>query len=139
MQPSSFLALDVGDKRIGVALASAQTRLPHPLTTLDNNEHIMSHLRALITEHQVVAMVVGLPRGLDGQHTAQTRVVELFGQELKKHIDLPFYWQDEAGTSRLAEEELTARGKSFDKRDIDALAATYILDDFLQTNPGLAT
>jgi RNase H-fold protein (predicted Holliday junction resolvase) len=58
-------------------------------------------------------------------------VIEQFVLELKQHFPLPVYMQDEALTSKHAEEELQARGKLYSKEDIDALAATYILDDWL--------
>ena len=78
-----------------------------------------------------------MPRGLDGQRTEQTIYTENFVQELKSHLKLPVYTQDEAVTSRKAEEELTKRGKQYTKEDIDSLAATYILDDFLQEKANL--
>jgi putative Holliday junction resolvase len=72
-----------------------------------------------------------LPRGLDGQETTQTKIVEAFIYQLKSKIDLPIHIQDEAVTSKQAEAELQARGQGYNKEDIDALAATYILQDWL--------
>jgi putative Holliday junction resolvase len=131
----SIMSLDVGHKRIGVALAHLAAGIPAPLTTLDHTENIMQDIQTLLTQHEAVALIVGLPRGLDGQDTAQTRTVEEFVAELKKHIDTPLYWQDEAVTSRQAREELEARGKPYAKGDVDALAATYLLEDFLREHP----
>ncbi|HUS26223.1 MAG TPA: Holliday junction resolvase RuvX [Nevskiaceae bacterium] len=132
---SSVIALDMGQKRIGVAIASLVARIARPLTTLQHTETIIDDLKQLLVEHQAAALVVGLPRGLEGQHTAQTASVEAFVATLKKHIAVPLYWQDEAVTSHHAETELEARKKPFSKGDIDALAATYILEDFLQELP----
>jgi len=131
----TILALDIGERRIGVASARVSAGLPTPLTTVDHTETVTHALQNLFAQHEAVALVMGLPRGLDGQETAQTRRVETFVAELKKHTDLPIYWQDEAVTSRKAEEELQRRGKPYAKGDIDALAATYILEDFLQEHP----
>lgn len=131
----TVVALDIGLRRIGVALASVAAGFPGPLTTVQHDDKIMHTLCNLLDEHEAVALVVGLPRGLDGQDTAQTRAVEAFVAELKKHTDIPLYWQDEALTSRKAEEELDGRGKPYGKGDIDALAATYILEDFLREHP----
>jgi putative transcription antitermination factor YqgF len=72
---------------------------------------------------------------LDGQHTSQTVAVEEFKAELERTLSVPVYWQDEALTSRLAEDELKARGRPYKKADIDALSATYILEDFLRDHP----
>jgi putative pre-16S rRNA nuclease len=133
--PLTILALDVGERRIGVALARPDTRLPQPLVTLTHTATIFDDLNKLIAEHQIGTVVVGLPRGLDGQSTAQTRSVERFAKELRSHTQLPLYWQDEAVTSRQAEEELKRRKKPYAKGDIDALAAIYILEDFLRDHP----
>jgi putative Holliday junction resolvase len=128
----SILALDVGGQRIGVARALVSVRIASPLTTLTHDDNVASALARLLEEHQVVALVVGLPRSLDGQYTDQTRAVEAFVAGL--HLDIPVYWQDEAVTSRQAREELERRGKPYAKGEVDALAATYILEDFLRDN-----
>jgi len=128
----SYVALDVGHRRIGVAVAHAGALMPAPLTTLAHTDDIMVRMQQLLTEQDAAALVVGLPRGLDGQETAQTQSVRNFVRELQKHVSLPVHWQDEAVTSRQAEVELIARGKPYRKEDIDALAATYILEDFLR-------
>ena len=134
---SSVLALDVGERRIGVALANSVSRLPGPLTTLINEGDIAEAIKQLVAEHQAAAIVVGLPRGLQGQETAQTQIVRQFGERLGPVVGVPLYWQDEAVTSHQAEKELKARGKPYEKADIDALSATYILEDFLRDNPNL--
>ncbi|HTB48953.1 MAG TPA: Holliday junction resolvase RuvX [Verrucomicrobiae bacterium] len=130
----SILALDVGAKRVGVAVASAITRLPRPLATLERNEAFFSSLQQLLEAEAVDVLVVGLPRGLSGQHTAQTAATETFIGQLREHFSMPVHLQDEALTSRQAEAELQARGKPYKRGDIDALAATYILQDFLTGN-----
>lgn len=134
---SSLIALDVGTVRIGVASANAVARIPHPLTTVANDETVLAHLMKICSQENAALVVVGLPRSLDGEHTAQTHLVEGFVSRLKEVISLPVYWQDEALTSVKAEQELKARGKPYAKGDIDALAATYILEDFLRDNPGV--
>jgi len=133
--PSIILALDVGDRRIGVARASTLARLPSPLMTLERHEGTPDDIKRLIAREGASALVVGLPRGLQGQHTAQTKSVEAFAAMLHNVITVPLHWQDEALTSRKAEAELEARGKPYQKGDIDALSATYILEDFLRDHP----
>ena len=133
--PSTILALDVGTKRIGVAASDLRARLARPLLTLEAGERTSQQLQSLVTEQGAVGLVIGLPRGLEGQETAQTKLVRDFVETLKPHIRLPYYWQDEAVTSRQAEAELESRGKPYAKGDIDALSATYILEDFLRDHP----
>lgn len=128
---NSIISLDIGAKRIGVAIASLEAKLPSPYTTLILDDQFYPNLKKIIAEEAVTSIVVGMPRNLDGQPTSQTYFVESFINEIKQHVDLPLFTQDEALTSRMAQEELEARGKDFKKADIDALAATYILQDYL--------
>lgn len=127
----SILALDVGTKRIGVAVASLEARLPHPLITLDWDDTFFAALENIIEVEGVGALVVGFPRGMQGQHTAQTAAIETFTQQLREHVVLPIHMQDESLTSKHAEAELRAKGRPYDRAAVDALAATYILEDFL--------
>lgn len=131
MESRSVLALDVGEKRIGVARASVEARLAQPLRTLNHDKNIWQVLADLAEEQQAGTIVVGLPRGLDGQETAQTRIAREFAANLEERLRVAVYLQDEAVTSAQAEAELAARGKPYQKGDIDALAATYILEDYL--------
>jgi putative Holliday junction resolvase len=111
--------------------------LPQPYTYITNDEQVIEKLQKLVTDEQAEAVVLGLPRGLGGQETAQTQTVRDFGGLLKQALTVPLYWQDEALTSKQAEAELDAKGKPYQKGDVDALAACYILDDFLQTTERL--
>ncbi len=131
----SVLGLDVGNKRIGIAVASLAARLPRPLVTLERNDDFFTALQAIIKTEDAGTLVVGLPRNLEGKPTEQTRAIEDFTEELRKHAELPIHMQDEALTSHHAEEELEARGRPYQRGDIDALAATYILQDWLAENP----
>ena len=129
--PRSVLALDVGSKRIGVAIASLIARLPRPLITLNATDaQLLSTLEDIIADENVGRLVVGLPRGMEGQQTSQTESTLRFSERLKTRFDMPIDMQDEALTSKHAEEELQSRDKPYKPGDIDALAATYILEDW---------
>ncbi len=133
---SSVLALDVGERRVGVAVASRAARLPRALTTLERGQDFIDKLRAIAAAENIDSVVVGLPRGLNGQSTAQTVAVEAFADELKENFaGITFDFQDEALTSHQAESELMTRGKVYKKGDVDALAAVYILEDWLASQP----
>ncbi len=127
----TVLSLDVGDVRIGVALANTIAKMASPLTTINNDQDVIKTVQGLINEHQASQLVIGLPRGLDGQETAQTGKARAFKEALSRQIQIPVYLMDEAATSLKAKAELNARGKNYQKGDVDALAATYILEDFL--------
>lgn len=128
-----MVALDVGEKRVGVAVASLSARLPRPHGVLEQAPDIIGRLQALLEQQQAAGLVIGLPRGLNGQDTPQTAYVRDFIARLEATLPIPVYWIDEALTSTLAEAELGKRGGAHTKGDVDALAACYILDDFLAT------
>jgi len=138
IQNGSLLALDVGAKRIGVALASAGAFFAQPLTTLEHSDKIFAEISGLAKQHEITVIVVGYPRGMSGQSTEQTKTIEAFVDELRAHVSVPVEWQDETLTSVKAEEELATRHKDgvYNKADVDALAATYILEDYLTEHPG---
>lgn len=130
-----ILALDVGNRRVGLALASTEARLSSPLTTLEQGDNLLDELAEIIKTEQISDLVVGWPRNLSGDPTEQTEIVKAFA-ELLSRFDLPVYFQDETLTSVKAQKELESRGKDYKKSDIDALAATYILEDWLSEHKG---
>jgi putative Holliday junction resolvase len=139
----SGLALDIGERRIGVASANLDVRFAYPLTTLEQPETFIDDIIALCRRHDAAWLVLGLPRGLDSQPTAQTARVQAFGQLLATrlaaaNLQVSLHFTDEALTSVKAEAELRSRRKPYHKIDIDALAATYILEDFLHNMPATA-
>lgn len=132
-EPYYLLALDYGNARIGVAIASSIARLPRPLMTLQNGPQVLEQIAALVRTEQVGVVVVGLPRTLSGGYSDQTHAAEQFAERLREHIAVPVELTDETLTSVDAEAELA--GKKHDKGAIDALAATYILERYLTEHP----
>mgnify|MGYP000988072965 CR=1 FL=1 len=127
----SVMALDVGEKRIGIAVASMAAKIASPLTTLNNDSETLKELKKIIKENNIEELIIGLPRDVHGGETDQTKYVKSFARKLKEEVDLTQHMQDESLTSVRAEEELSGRGQPFEKADVDALAATYILEDWL--------
>lgn len=132
--PQAIMALDVGEKRIGVAIADPIARIAHPLTTLPHDSDVLDRIAEMIANQKVGTVVVGLPRGLDGQETAQTKVVREFNQTLQTKLGIMTTLQDEALTSVMAEEELKNSKKPYSKEDIDSYAAAHILQDYLTSS-----
>ena len=130
---ATILGLDIGDARIGVSTADAQTPFPAPLRTLSATADVKTTFAQILRELQVVTVVVGYPRNQQGEATHQTRRVEQIVELLKIPDTVKIIWQDESLTSVKAEEELKSRGKPYKKEDIDALAATYILNDYVNS------
>lgn len=131
-QEGTILALDVGAARVGLALASRAARLAAPYKTIANTPDSIEQLRAICEQEDVKEIVIGLPRGMGGQETAQTAAVREYGAQVAAALPVSVAWQDETLTSVKAEDELTRRGRPYRKEDIDALAATYILEDYLR-------
>lgn len=134
---SAIVALDVGAQRVGVATAHVVARIASPFSTLQNPATFITDIEQIVKDVDATVVVMGLPRNLRGESTDQTRAVEAFANELKTRLapkGVAIYMQDEALTSRKAEDELKSRRKPYQKADIDALAATYILEDFLATH-----
>jgi putative Holliday junction resolvase len=129
---TSVLALDYGDKRVGLALASLTAKIASPYTTLINDSNFYNNLKKIIEKESITAIIVGYPRGLDGQITDQTKKVDNFIESLKL-FRVKIISQDETLTSIKAENELQSRKKGFNKVEVDALAACYILEDWLNS------
>ena len=128
---SSILALDIGEKRVGTALASLDARLPAPYKTLSYEKALDAIVR-IVANEDVEYIVAGLPRNQQDQSTTQTVFTESFIKKLENQVNVPVITQDEALSSVRAREELTARQKPYSKEDVDALAATFILEDYLK-------
>lgn len=128
---NTVMALDVGQKRIGISTANLVTKIASPLTTISVDGTELNIIEQLIKEHEVQTLVVGMPRGLEGQETSQTEKTRKFAQELQG-LGYEVHLQDEALTSVKAKEELNQRKKPYSKHEVDSLAATYILEDFLR-------
>lgn len=126
----SYLALDVGEKRIGVAVASGSVRIAVPYDTVDVDGTEITRIAELVTSEKVDVVVVGYPRNQSGEVTAQTAYVEQFAEGLRD-IAPKIEFQDESLTSVLAEQQLGAAGGTYSKADIDMTAAAIILQDYL--------
>lgn len=128
---TTILALDVGDRRVGLAVANSLARLPRALPTLQRDSSFWQRLKDVIINENIQQVVIGLPRSLEGQDTKQTQLTRDFVEQLKQHSATPLVFQDEALTSWQAEKELKDSKKPYTKGRVDALAATYILEDYL--------
>lgn len=126
-------ALDVGERRIGVALTSLIARLPAPYTTIDVHEtpDTVGWICDFVAKESISVLVVGLPRDMQGRETEQTKKVRMFAKKLEDELAIPVVMQDEAATSINAEAMLKQKGKPYTKADIDAAAAVIILQDYL--------
>lgn len=128
---SNALALDIGDRRIGVARGSSVARLAEGLTTVQVDGSELEVLKQLVEEHNIDVLVVGVPRNQEGEMTAQTEKILALAERYAKELGLPLVFQDESLTSVQAEKFLAQRRERYDKGDVDRVAAELILQDFL--------
>ena len=135
MREQRVLGLDVGQRRIGVALSDASGVLATPLTTISAvpQTQALERIGRLCAEHAVAELVVGLPLTLRGEVGPQAEVVQKFAEALGAAVALPIHFFDERLTSAAAEQLLREMGVKAEKRklQIDQVAASIILQDFL--------
>ena len=133
--------LDVGERRIGVAVSDSTGTLARPVGVVrtsgldgDALDRTAAELARLAAEDDgLSALVVGLPRRLDGSANEMTPRVQAFAQTLGRRTSLPVVLQDERLTSLEAESRLAIREKDWRvrKQRLDAAAAAIILQDYL--------
>lgn len=130
-QNKHFLALDVGEKRIGVAVGDSGVRIAIPFDTIEVDGTELEKIARIAVDEHADIIVVGYPRNQSGEATAQTAYAEQFAAQLKDIADRVVF-QDESLTSVLAEQRLQSYKKPYTKADIDAQAAALILQDYLE-------
>ncbi|MCS6937654.1 MAG: Holliday junction resolvase RuvX [Roseiflexaceae bacterium] len=129
------MALDVGERRIGVALSDPTRTLAAPLTTIraEPRATALKRIATLIHKHEVTALVIGLPLTMSGDVGPQATLVQQFADELRQVIEIPLYFVDERLTTAAAERMMLELNLKPEQRKarIDEVAASIILQDFL--------
>jgi putative Holliday junction resolvase len=133
---SRVMALDVGEKTIGVAMSDETGRMAFPGTTIwrqEGHKRDMAALRQLVSDSKVEAVVVGLPLMMDGSRGIQAEKIDAFVAVLRNNIRIPIHLQDERLSTRQAERVLIAADRRRDerKKTIDSMAACLLLQTYL--------
>jgi len=133
-----ILCLDVGEKRIGIAISDPDMSIAFPHKVL-NRTSLEKDLRAIsdvIEEKKAVKLVVGHPISLSGGKSQQTLLVEEFTEEIKKEIGIETILWDERLSTSEADKSLSSMGTESRKRrgKIDEIAASLILQNYLDKN-----
>ncbi len=130
-----FLAVDLGEKRVGIAISDPDGAVATPLAALarSNDRALLDALADLVRTESVERLVVGEPRRLDGSRGDAARRAQSFARKLEARCGLPVELIDEALTSVAAIERLRAAGVDPRRHPerIDAVAAQIILEDAL--------
>ncbi|MGD2177510.1 MAG: Holliday junction resolvase RuvX [Anaerolineae bacterium] len=136
-----LLALDVGERRIGVAVSDPTGTIARPLRALEraSKSDDFSAIAALVGEYDAEAVVVGQPLSLDGSVGPQARRVARYAEALAEHLSVPVIPWDERFSTAKADEILRETRREKAKRrarasgEIDAIAAAVILQSYLDS------
>ncbi len=136
------LAVDPGDKRLGIAISDPTGTIANPLTVIKHNSRLVdaAAIASLATEHGAGQIIVGQALDWDNQPTAQSRSSALLAEAIRSQTDLPVILWDESGSTKAARQAHIALGGSRRSRQqrghghLDDLAATYILQTYLDAH-----
>ncbi len=132
---SRLLALDLGERRIGVAISDPTGTLARPLTTIvrSSRREDFEAIADLVSANEAERVIVGLPLSLDGTEGPQARRIRRYADRLAQAVDVPLEFWDERYSSREAAEILgrTKRRRRDMRERIDATAAAVILQSYL--------
>ena len=138
MERARLLGLDIGDRRIGVAMSDPLWLTAQPLTVLERRAPAedVDAIRALVEAHGVARVIVGWPLTLRGEPGPQAKKVEAFVQELRGRLSIPIELLDERFTTLQGQRVLAEAGVSrrTRKQAIDQIAAQLILQHFLDSH-----
>jgi putative Holliday junction resolvase len=133
-----ILGLDLGERRVGVAISDSIGMLAHPLTTLlvTGDRSLLEQVQGLIQEHEIERLVVGLPFNNDGSLGPRGERIEALAAKLADATLKPVERIDERFTSREAQRALLHAPKKVrnDKTALDMASATIILQSYLDTH-----
>ena len=138
MMEGTLIGFDFGSRRIGVAVGETSTRIASPLGAIEGeaNDARFDAIGRIVDEWHPAGFVVGLPRHADGSEHAVAKLAEKFARRLQARYGVPVAFVDETLTSADAEASLKrTRTRAGRKSDVDALAATLILQSFLDEMP----
>ena len=129
---NTIIAFDYGDSRIGVAIKPASQASADPLITIENNDSLYQKIGELVDLHSPGLIIVGWPRSLEGEKTAQTDKAERFASELVQRYNIKVELQDEALSTEQAESRIPDELRPKRREFIDQYAACVILENYLQ-------
>ncbi|MBT3261777.1 Holliday junction resolvase RuvX, partial [bacterium] len=127
------LAIDYGEKRIGLALSDPLWLTAQPLSFLENNKIFFVELQKIIQEYDVKKIVLGLPKNLQGHDTAKTLEVRTFAEKLQKNLSMEVVFWDERFSTVAVNKFLIGADVSRKKRKkvVDSQAAAFFLQGYM--------
>jgi putative Holliday junction resolvase len=133
-----ILAIDYGEKRIGIAITDPLKMFSIPMTTLNNNSNLWIDFEKIFNQYNIQKIVIGYPVNEDGSKTKLTEEIEKFSRKLKSMFKKEINFIDERYSSSIAwehiKEGVISKKKRRNKALIDMNAAALILEDYLKNN-----
>jgi putative Holliday junction resolvase len=133
-----FLAIDFGEKRVGLALSDPMKIIAKPFKTIfySNQNDLINKIALIIKDEKIEKIILGLPKGLKGNNTSQTNIVIEFYNYIKDKIDTPIVMEDERLSSVSAKKSLIFQDikTGHNKTLIDETAAAIFLQLYLDKN-----
>ncbi len=133
-----FLAIDFGEKRVGLALSDPIKIIAKPFKTIfySNQNDLINKIALIIKDKEIEKIILGLPKGLKGNNTSQTNIVIEFYNYIKNKIDTPIVMEDERLSSVSAKKSLILQDikTGHNKALIDETAAAIFLQLYLDKN-----
>jgi len=129
------MAIDYGQKRVGVAITDPLCTIPQPLLTIKPKSvaDLIKRLKCIVDENNVGLIIVGNPVSMRGEPTEISRQIERFIKRLKRQLDIDVEKWDERYLSKYAVNKFKEAGLSMKKGDIDRVAASLMLEEYLLT------
>ena len=126
-----ILGLDIGDKRIGVAITDKSETIAKPLKVINNDDRVIDELNNLIKDYNVKKMVVGIPYTLRGEIGLQAKKVTRFIDNVLRKSELKIIYIDERFTSKISRKIIKKNKRT---GEIDKISASIILSDYLNSS-----
>jgi len=128
-----ILALDIGKKRIGLAISHSGI-IASEYLTLENNKDLLKKISDILAKENIEKIIIGLPQNMDGTESVYAKEVLQFAEKLRKVTKIFILFEDERLTTKEAERQLREQGVSSEdlKKRIDQYAAKLILEQYLQ-------
>jgi len=134
-----ILAIDFGERRVGIAVSDPTNLIAQGLPTLDNDPTLFSRLRSVVSKYHIGRIVVGMPYTLKGEMGPKAQEVLEFVSRLRKEVTVEVCTWDERFTSSLARDAIRQMGTKQmarrKKEKVDQMAATLLLQSYLDSLP----
>ena len=125
------LGIDLGKKRIGVALGDTEHHIAVGLPTIMNNREALNQLKEIVGRENIQKLVIGFPKTMSGQTGEQVEYTCKWSDQAAKFLDINVEYIDERLSSKMARDGLAGMGKKLTREDIDQAAAVLILQSWL--------